>query len=65
MARVQEEGDNLNHDHVGTEHLLLGLVEEEQDRPAEIFAPLGISAEDVREGVLEVSPMGAENAGLW
>ncbi len=63
ISRAQRQAVSLHHDHVGTEHLLLGLVENDEDSPAEILESLGVSADDVMEGVLELAPVGAEDAG--
>lgn len=62
LALAQQEAHRQNHDHVGTEHLLLGLVDDKQDSPAEILASLSVSPGDVRERVLEVTPVGQESA---
>jgi ATP-dependent Clp protease ATP-binding subunit ClpC len=49
-----EEARNLNHDYVGTEHLLLGLLREEEGVAAQVLMNLGLNLEDVREAVLEL-----------
>lgn len=49
-----EEARELNHDHVGTEHLLLGLLREEQGVAAQALVNLGLQLEDVREEVLNL-----------
>jgi len=41
-----------NHNHVGTEHLLLGLLREQEGVAAQILMNLGLQLEDVREVVL-------------
>lgn len=43
---------SLAHDHVGTEHVLLALVEDEQGEAGRALARLGVSAPDVRAGIL-------------
>ncbi len=45
---------HLNHHYIGTEHLLLGLTHLDDDRTAQIFKSLSISAEKVRAQVIEV-----------
>jgi ATP-dependent Clp protease ATP-binding subunit ClpC len=49
----QEEARRLNHNYVGTEHLLLGLVSEGQGVAAKALESLGISPEAVRAQVEE------------
>ena len=49
----QEEARRLNHNYVGTEHLLLGLVSEGQGVAAKALESLGISLEAVRAQVEE------------
>jgi uncharacterized protein (TIGR03435 family) len=48
-----EEADRLTHDHIGTEHLLLGLLREEQGLAAEVLAARGLRIEGVREAIVE------------
>jgi ATP-dependent Clp protease ATP-binding subunit ClpC len=53
-----EEASNLNHNYLGTEHLLLGLLRESEGIAAQVLINLGVKLEDVREEVLEF--LGAE-----
>jgi ATP-dependent Clp protease ATP-binding subunit ClpA len=46
-----EEARNLNHNYVGTEHLLLGLLREQEGVAAQVLMNLGLKLEDVREEV--------------
>ena len=46
-----EEARALNHDHIGTEHLLLGLLRETDEIAAQTLANLGVKLEDVRESL--------------
>jgi len=48
-----EEARNLNHNYIGTEHLLLGLLREEESVAAQILINLGLNLEVVREEVLK------------
>ncbi|MEM7204224.1 MAG: ATP-dependent Clp protease ATP-binding subunit [Planctomycetota bacterium] len=48
-----EEASQLNHNYIGTEHLLLGLIKENEGIAAQVLMNLGIKLEDVREEVLE------------
>jgi ATP-dependent Clp protease ATP-binding subunit ClpC len=49
-----EEARNLNHNYVGTEHLLLGLLREHEGVAAQVLMNLGLKLEDVREEVLNL-----------
>src|SRR5205809_4398480 len=49
-----EEARNLNHNYVGTEHLLLGLLREQEGVAARVLMNLGLRLEDVREEVLNL-----------
>ncbi|HEY3324725.1 MAG TPA: anthranilate phosphoribosyltransferase [Planctomycetota bacterium] len=53
-----DEARALDHQYVGTEHLLLGLLREPKCRGAEVLMKLGLKLEDVRTEVLEF--LGAE-----
>src|SRR5690242_2799281 len=49
-----EEARNLNHNYVGTEHLLLCLLREQEGVAAQVLMNLGLKLEDVREEVLNL-----------
>ena len=49
-----EEARRLKHNYVGTEHLLLGLLREEEGVAAQVLISLGLKLEDVREEVLNL-----------
>jgi ATP-dependent Clp protease ATP-binding subunit ClpC len=49
-----EEASNLGHNYIGTEHLLLGLIRENEGVAAQVLLNLGLKLEDVREEVLEL-----------
>ncbi len=55
-----EEARNLNHNYVGTEHLLLGLLREQDGVAAQVLMNLGIKLEEVREEVLNLLGAGVE-----
>jgi Clp amino terminal domain, pathogenicity island component len=46
-----EEARSLNHNYVGTEHLLLGLLREEEGVAAQVLMNLGLSLDEVRAAV--------------
>jgi ATP-dependent Clp protease ATP-binding subunit ClpC len=56
-----EEARNLNHNYVGTEHLLLGLLREHDGVAAQVLRNLGLKLEEVREEVLNL--LGASSEG--
>jgi|SRR5579883_412211 len=49
-----QEARGLNHNYVGTEHLLLGLLREGEGVAAQVLMNLGLKLEDVREEVLNL-----------
>src|SRR5262247_1503157 len=53
-----EEASQLGHNYIGTEHLLLGLIREQEGIAAQVLMNLNIKLEDVRQEVLEF--LGAE-----
>src|SRR5271168_650715 len=57
-----EEARNLNHNYVGTEHILLGLLREQEGVAAQVLMNLGLKLEEVREEVLSLLGHGMEGA---
>jgi ATP-dependent Clp protease ATP-binding subunit ClpC len=55
-----EEARNLNHNYVGTEHLLLGLLREHDGVAAQVLMNLNLKLEEVREEVLNLLGAGTE-----
>ena len=55
-----EEARHLNHNYVGTEHILLGLLREQEGVAAQVLMNLGLKLEDVREEVLNLLGHGLE-----
>jgi ATP-dependent Clp protease ATP-binding subunit ClpC len=55
-----EEARNLNHNYVGTEHILLGLLREQEGVAAQVLMNLGLKLEEVREEILNLLGAGAE-----
>jgi ATP-dependent Clp protease ATP-binding subunit ClpC len=56
-----EEARNLNHNYVGTEHLLLGLLREQDGVAAQVLLNLGLKLEEVREEVLNLLGAGGDS----
>jgi ATP-dependent Clp protease ATP-binding subunit ClpC len=59
---AMDEARNLNHNYVGTEHLLLGLLREQEGVAAQVLMNLGMKLEDVRDEVLNLLGHGMETA---
>ncbi len=55
-----EEARNLNHNYVGTEHILLGLLREQEGVAAQVLMNLGLKLEEVRDEVLNLLGHGIE-----
>ena len=45
---AKEEAKRLNHDYIGTEHLLLGLIREGEGVAAAVLASLGLGPDKIR-----------------
>ena len=51
LTSAQEEAQRLNHGYIGTEHLLLGLIREEEGVGAKVLTNLGVTLAKVRSAV--------------
>jgi ATP-dependent Clp protease ATP-binding subunit ClpC len=51
---AHEEAIQLGHDYIGTEHLLLGLLREEQGIASRVLQNLGVKLQDVREEIMTI-----------
>jgi len=58
VVLAQEEARMLNHNYIGTEHILLGLIREGEGLAAKALESLGISLEAVREKIEEIVGLG-------
>jgi len=56
LAYAAEEAERLNHPHIGTEHLLLGLLREKDTLAATLLARHGVTAELVRANIQDSGP---------
>ncbi|MCW8139047.1 MAG: ATP-dependent Clp protease ATP-binding subunit [Planctomycetota bacterium] len=54
LELASEEATNLRHNYIGTEHLLLGLIRENEGVAAQVLMNLGLKLEEVREEVLDL-----------
>src|SRR5687767_7651565 len=60
VVLAQEEARMLNHNYIGTEHILLGLIHEGEGAAAKALESLGISLEGVRQQVEEIIGQGQQ-----
>ncbi|HEX7297314.1 MAG TPA: ATP-dependent Clp protease ATP-binding subunit, partial [Pyrinomonadaceae bacterium] len=62
LAYAHEESDRLQHRHIGTEHLLLGLLREERSMAAEILYERGLRLNAVRDEIARQSGVDARTS---
>ncbi|MHC4265321.1 MAG: ATP-dependent Clp protease ATP-binding subunit [Planctomycetota bacterium] len=55
-----EEARSLNHNYVGTEHILLGILRESEGIAAQVLMSLGLKLEEVRQEVLNLLGAGMD-----
>src|SRR5512139_3561496 len=60
VVLAQEEARSLKHNYIGTEHLLLGLLREEEGVAARILEGLDVSVEEVKAAVVPIVGSGEE-----
>jgi ATP-dependent Clp protease ATP-binding subunit ClpC len=60
VVHAQEEARELNHNYIGTEHLLLGLMREQESAGARALQELEISQDAVREQVVQIVGRGKQ-----
>jgi ATP-dependent Clp protease ATP-binding subunit ClpA len=60
VAYAEDEARALNHNHIGTEHILLGLLREQSGLAARALASLDITVEEVRVQVARIVGQGDE-----
>jgi ATP-dependent Clp protease ATP-binding subunit ClpA len=63
VVLAQEEARNFNHNYIGTEHLLLGLLREDEGVAARALASLNVTLDEVREQVESIVGYGEEGTG--
>jgi uncharacterized protein YbbC (DUF1343 family) len=61
LAYAHEESERLQHRHIGTEHLLLGLLREEGCAAAEILKQSGLSLDELREEIAKPATSASPN----
>ncbi len=60
VVLAQEEARTLKHNYIGTEHILLGLLREEEGLAARVLEGLDITVEEVRSQVIRIVGAGEE-----
>ena len=60
IVLAQEEARALNHNYMGTEHILLGLIKEGEGVAAKALESMGINLEDVRREVIDIIGHGTQ-----
>jgi len=60
VVLAQEEAKLLNHNYIGTEHILLGLIHEGEGVAAKALESLGINLDAVRDQVQEIIGQGQQ-----
>ena len=63
VVLAQEEARHFNHNYIGTEHLLLGLLREDEGVAAQTLNALGVTLDEVREQVESIVGYGEEGTG--
>jgi ATP-dependent Clp protease ATP-binding subunit ClpC len=63
IANAIEEAHGLNHNYVGTEHILLSLLRDKECVAGAILLSHGIQLDDIREKLLELLSRGAHDHG--
>src|SRR3954447_7758956 len=60
VVLAQEEARLLKHNYIGTDHILLGVLREEQSLAALVLESLGLTVERVRAQVVRIVGSGEE-----
>jgi ATP-dependent Clp protease ATP-binding subunit ClpC len=63
LSLAHEEAENLNHNYIGTEHLLLGLIREEGGVAGRVLRELGLDTARVKETVQRLTGIGRHTGG--
>lgn len=58
IEQAQREAQRLGNDYLGTEHLLLGLLEESEGGAVQVFANLGVDRSQARQTVMRMLGVG-------
>jgi Clp amino terminal domain, pathogenicity island component len=58
-----EEARDLNHNYIGTEHILLGLLREEEGIAGQVLTKLGLKLDDARASIVQLLNQNCEGGG--
>lgn len=61
LARANRQAQKLNHDYVGTEHILLGIAKEQGSVGACVLKNMGVDFKSLKVEVEKLSPAGAQH----
>jgi len=62
MALASQEARRFNHEYVGTEHILLGLIKEGDGVAANVLKYLGVDLDKARQSVEQILPIGDDSS---
>jgi ATP-dependent Clp protease ATP-binding subunit ClpC len=62
VVKAQDEARFLKQNYIGTEHILLGLIDEKEGIAAKVFDELNIDFEDIREAIKDVVTEGTSES---
>src|SRR5947209_2782557 len=54
MQLANQEAQRFNHEYIGTEHILLGLISEQEGVASQVLMNFGLKVEDIRSEVLKI-----------
>ncbi|MBV8220494.1 MAG: ATP-dependent Clp protease ATP-binding subunit [Solirubrobacterales bacterium] len=60
LQDAEAEARSLHHSYVGTEHVLLGILREDEGRATGVLGPLGVSHAKVRSAIVGMMGVGIE-----
>ena len=61
---AQDEASYFNHDYIGTEHILLGLIREGEGVAANVLYDMGLELEDLRDQIIDIIGEGEEPSSI-
>jgi len=64
LAYAAEEAERLRHEHIGTEHLFLGLLRDSESRAAKLLLDRGVNVDTVRETIAKESALSGISGGV-
>ncbi|MBQ4202988.1 MAG: NDP-hexose 4-ketoreductase, partial [Thermoguttaceae bacterium] len=64
MQLAHQEASRFNHEYIGTEHILLGLIKEEKGLGARVLREMGVDARSIRTQVENLVTSGTDIATM-